>query len=77
MDRCWLQGASGGALHAALCAAGYNKGWLLRAIVYCRLKSLSLRMFASIALGGAIPASASSALRAHPPTRVTIEPGSR
>ena len=33
MDRCWLQGATGDALHAVLCAAGYNIRWLLRAIV--------------------------------------------
>jgi IS5 family transposase len=24
MDRCWLQGAMGDALHAISCAAGYN-----------------------------------------------------
>ena len=24
MDRCWLQGADGDALHAVLCAAGFN-----------------------------------------------------
>jgi IS5 family transposase len=24
MDRCWLQGATGDALHAVLCAAGYH-----------------------------------------------------
>lgn len=33
MDRCWLQGATGDALHALACAAGYNIRWLLRAIV--------------------------------------------
>ena len=33
MDRCWLQGVTGDALHAVLCAAGYNIRWLLRAIV--------------------------------------------
>ena len=33
MDRCWLQGATGDALHAVLCAVGYNIRWLLRAIV--------------------------------------------
>jgi transposase, IS5 family len=33
MDRCWLQGATGDALHALSCAAGYNIRWLLRAIV--------------------------------------------
>ena len=33
MDRCWLLGATGDALHAVLCAAGYNIRWLLRMIV--------------------------------------------
>lgn len=33
MDRCWLQGSLGDALHALSCAAGYNIPWLLRAIV--------------------------------------------
>jgi IS5 family transposase len=33
MDRCWLQGAVGDALHALSCAAGYSIRWLLRAIV--------------------------------------------
>jgi len=32
MDRCWLKGALGDALHAISCAAGYNLRWLLRAI---------------------------------------------
>ena len=32
MDRCWLQGALGDALHCLSCAAGYNLRWLLRAI---------------------------------------------
>lgn len=31
MDRCWLAGSTGDALHAVLCAAGYNIRWLLRA----------------------------------------------
>ena len=33
MDRCWLKGAEGDALHAVLCAAGFNIRWLMRAIV--------------------------------------------
>ena len=33
MDRCWLQGSVGDALHALSCAAGYNIRWLMRAIV--------------------------------------------
>jgi len=40
MDRCWLVGASGDALHAVLCAAGYNIRWLLRAILRKGPKSL-------------------------------------
>ena len=32
LDRCWLQGAMGDALHALSCSAGYNISWLLRAI---------------------------------------------
>jgi IS5 family transposase len=32
LERCWLQGALGDALHAVSCAAGYNLRWLLRAI---------------------------------------------
>jgi IS5 family transposase len=33
MDRCWLKGAEGDALHAVLCAAGFNIRWLMRAIM--------------------------------------------
>lgn len=44
MDRCWLQGATGDALHAVLCAAGYNLRWLMRAMVRLGLKALLLRL---------------------------------
>jgi transposase, IS5 family len=40
MDRCWLQGAVGDALHALCCAAGYNIRWLLRAIARLGLQGL-------------------------------------
>ena len=40
MDRCWLHGAVGDALHALSCAAGYNIRWLLRAITRLGLKGL-------------------------------------
>lgn len=43
MDRCWLAGQLGDALHAVLCAAGYNLRWLLRAMVRLGLKALLLR----------------------------------
>lgn len=42
MDRCWLQGATGDALHAVLCATGFNIRWLLRAIAAKGLKALCL-----------------------------------
>jgi len=32
MDRCWLKGAVGDALHAVSCAAGFNLRWLMRAV---------------------------------------------
>ena len=44
MDRCWLQGALGDALHALCCAAGYNIRWLLRAIVRLGLRLVFLRL---------------------------------
>ena len=32
LDRCWLKGELGDALHAISCAAGYNLRWLMRAV---------------------------------------------
>ena len=40
MDRCWLHGAMGDALHALSCAAGYNIRWLLWAITRLGLGGL-------------------------------------
>ena len=40
MDRCWLHGTLGDALHALSCAAGYNIRWLLRAIARLGLGGL-------------------------------------
>jgi len=59
MDRCWLQGALGDALHALSCAAGYNIRWLLRAIarlgvawIFCALnfagRYASIKAFAPV-----------------------------
>src|SRR5450631_1305525 len=58
MDRCWLQGALGDALHALSCAAGYNIRCLLRAIarlgvawIFCALnfaeRNASIKAFES------------------------------
>lgn len=43
MNRCWLAGSLGDALHAVLCAAGYNLRWLLRAVVRGRIKPFFFR----------------------------------
>ena len=42
MNRCWLKGAIGDALHALSCAVGYNLRWLMRAVVRLGLKGLLL-----------------------------------
>lgn len=42
MDRCWLKGAAGDALHTLGCAAGYNLRWLLRAIARMGLRPIFL-----------------------------------
>ena len=44
LDRCWLKGALGDALHAISCAAGYNIQWLLRAIARLGLGPVFLRL---------------------------------
>jgi transposase, IS5 family len=49
MDRCWLGGSSGDALHAVLCAAGFNIRWLMRAIAAKGLAALFLA-FSQLAL---------------------------
>ncbi|MGK2897514.1 MAG: IS5 family transposase [Burkholderiaceae bacterium] len=67
MDRCWLQGALGDALHALSCAAGYNIRWLLRAIarlglggLFCALSALAVyvvrRLMAALAAAEATTA---------------------
>ena len=45
MQRCWLQGETGDALHALCCAIGYNLRWLMRAVVRLGLKGLLLCLF--------------------------------
>jgi IS5 family transposase len=44
LDRCWLKGALGDALHAISCAAGYNLRWLLRAIAQLGIGPAFLRL---------------------------------
>ena len=41
----WLAGTTGDALHAVLCAAGFNLRWLLRAIVCGRIKPIFFGLF--------------------------------
>uniref|UniRef100_UPI003BEF0292 IS5 family transposase n=1 Tax=Burkholderia arboris TaxID=488730 RepID=UPI003BEF0292 len=42
LRRCWLKGATRDALHAVLCAAGFNLRWLLRAIARMGIKPVWL-----------------------------------
>lgn len=42
MQRCWLKGAQGDALHAVLCAAGFNIRWLMRALL-CQLAASGMK----------------------------------
>ena len=60
LDRCWLKGALGDALHAISCAAGYNLRWLLRAIARLGIGPVFLRLL-QMALSQARPQHASSA----------------
>jgi transposase, IS5 family len=63
MDRCWLSGAAGDALHAVLCAAGFNIRWLLRAIVRRGLKAVFLRLLAWLASRAQLVSPSSPCLR--------------
>jgi IS5 family transposase len=61
MDRCWLQGTLGDALHSISCAAGYNLRWLMRAIARLGLGAVFLRLLqAALSPAPITPAS-------HPP----------
>lgn len=48
LDRCWLKGDLGDALHAVLCAVGYNLRWLLRAIARRPPTPIFLRLIAQL-----------------------------
>jgi IS5 family transposase len=61
MDRCWLKGQTGDALHAVLCAAGFNIRWLLRAMVRLGLKGLLAPLLALLCMLSAAFAPAAGA----------------
>ena len=42
MRRCWLKGQTGDAIHAVLCAAGFNIRWLMRAVARLGLRAVYL-----------------------------------
>lgn len=46
MRRCWLAGRLGDALHAVLCAVGYNLRWLMRAVLRGRIRWLCFALVA-------------------------------
>jgi len=60
LDRCWLKGELGDALHAISCAAGYNLRWLLRAIARLKIGPaflclLQMVLVTAIAVAGPLP----------------------
>lgn len=65
MRRCWLRGSQGDALHAVLCAAGFNIRWLLRAILRLGLAGLCLALIGLLAM-------LVTAAAAKPPARGTL-----
>ena len=48
LDRCWLKGEIGDALHAISCAAGYNLRWLLRAVARLGIGPIFLRLLQAL-----------------------------
>ena len=46
LDRCYLKGKTGDAIHAVLCAAGYNIKWLMRMILQKGIKPFLFLFFA-------------------------------
>jgi IS5 family transposase len=46
LDRCYLKGQTGDAIHAVLCAAGYNIKWLMRRILQKGIKPFLFLFFA-------------------------------
>jgi IS5 family transposase len=71
MNRCWLKGSEGDALHAVLCAAGLNIRWLLRAIARQAAKAISL-VFSLVALYAGIAMLAVARALTTPTTRGAI-----
>ena len=69
MDRCWLQGAVGDALHALSCAAGYNIRWLQREIVRLGLGGLFYAL-------SAVAACLACVLQGMPPRTTATQPSS-
>ena len=45
LDRCHLKGKTGDAIHAVLCAAGYNIKWLMRMILQKAIKPFLFLFF--------------------------------
>ena len=64
MDRCWLRGAVGDALHALCCAAGYNIRWLLRAITRLGLQGLFCALSAVVMCAVGLLGASLASLRA-------------
>ncbi len=72
MRRCWLKGSEGDALHAVLCAAGFNLRWLLRAIARGGIAALWFVRFVAALLGRWMAVAAGAAVRPSQSTFVAL-----
>ena len=72
MRRCWLKGSEGDALHAVLCAAGFNIRWLLRAIARGGIAALLLVRFAAALLGRWMAVAGGGAVRSSQAASVAV-----
>lgn len=72
MRRCWLKGSEGDALHAVLCAAGFNIRWLLRAIARGGIAALLFVRFVAALMGRWMIVQTGGAVRSSQPAFVAV-----
>ena len=66
MQRCWLKGETGDALHALCCAVGYNIRWLMRAASRLSLRGFLLGVLGVVQLAGWVGMKLIEALTGRP-----------
>jgi IS5 family transposase len=77
MGLCWLKESEGDALHAVLCAAGFNIRWLLRAMAGQAAKTTKELFFILFWMCLCLQGALAGYLAANRPTIKRTETGSR